>query len=55
MNSTATTSRSESPGRANHLHECMSRSGLLSKIGEDRFFRSVDEAVIVLGSKNQGS
>jgi MFS superfamily sulfate permease-like transporter len=36
----------------NHLRECMSRSGLLPRIGEDRFFRSVDEAVTVLGSKS---
>jgi hypothetical protein len=33
----------------------MSRSGLLSRIGEDRFFRSVDEAVTVLGSKSPDS
>jgi sulfate permease, SulP family len=35
-----------------HLRGCMSRSGVLSRIGEDHFFRSVDEAVTVLGSKS---
>ncbi len=37
-----------------HLRECMRRSGLLSRIGEDHFFQSVDDAVVVLGSKNPG-
>ena len=38
----------------NHLRECMRRSGLLARIGDDRFFRSVDEAVTVLSAKRQG-
>ena len=33
-----------------HLHEGLARSGLLERIGAERFFDSVDEAVTALGS-----
>jgi MFS superfamily sulfate permease-like transporter len=39
----------------NHLRECMRRGGLLARIGDDRFFRSVDEAVTVFGARRQGT
>ncbi len=38
-----------------HAREGMRRSGLLSRIGEDHFFPSVDEAVRALGPKSPGS
>jgi SulP family sulfate permease len=37
-----------------HLRQGMSRSGLLARIGEDHFFRSVDEAVVALSSTSSG-
>jgi len=37
-----------------HLRQCMRRSGLLARIGDDRFFRSVEEAVVALCSINPG-
>ena len=38
-----------------HAHESMGRSGLLSRIREDHFFPSVDEAVTALGSESPDS
>ena len=35
-----------------HLRQGLTRSGLLERIGADRFFPSVDEAVTALGSKS---
>ncbi len=37
-----------------HVRESLSRSGLLGRIGQDHFFRSVDEAVTGLGSRPPG-
>jgi SulP family sulfate permease len=36
----------------NHLRENLARSGLLERIGEDRLFRSVDDAVKALAPEN---
>jgi SulP family sulfate permease len=38
-----------------HLRECLQRAGLFSRIGEDHFFPSVDEAVTALGPRSPGS
>jgi MFS superfamily sulfate permease-like transporter len=35
-----------------HLLQGLTRGGLLERIGADRFFPSVDEAVTALGSKS---
>ncbi len=39
----------------NHLRENLARSGLLERIGTDRLFRSVDDAVKALGPENSTS
>ena len=39
----------------NHLREDLARSGLPERIGEDRLFRSVDDAVKALGPENSTS